>query len=50
MDFELIDKIQDVITIVAIPVFTFVMFYILYILIKLNKKMDRVLNNGNKRI
>ena len=41
MNFELIDKIQDVITIFAIPVFTFVVFYILIIVTKIKKMLHK---------
>lgn len=37
MNFELIDKIQDIITIIAIPVFTFVVIYILILVRKIHK-------------
>ena len=42
MNFELIDKIQDIITLIAIPIYTFTMCYILYLLIKINKKLKNV--------
>lgn len=40
MDFELIDKIQDVIIIIAIPVFRFVVIYILVLVQKIYKKVN----------
>ena len=42
MNFELIDKIQDIITIFAIPVFTFVVVYILIIVTQIKKMLHKL--------
>lgn len=39
IDFELIDKVQDVITIVAVPVATILLVWIVVEVIKLKKKI-----------